>query len=42
MATSPLRNYASEKLHNNFGMKKCGVFVSKKENETYTSIIWKK
>lgn len=41
-AISPLRNYASEKLHNNFGMKKCGVFISKKENETYTSIVWKK
>lgn len=41
-AVSPLRNYPSEKLHEDFKMKKCGIYITKKDEKSFTSIVWKK
>jgi len=41
-AISPKRNFSSEKLHSNFGMKKCGLYLSKKNDDSFVSIVWRK
>lgn len=41
-AISPKRNYSSERLHTSIGMKKCGLFLSKRDKDSFVSIVWKK